>query len=150
MTEATIIDGKAIAAGLRQRVAEAAADLRARHLIAAGLATVLVGDDPASQIYVRNKARACAEAGIASFEYRLPADASAAAILDLLARLNADDRVDGILVQLPLPCGIDAQQVIDRARSGERRRRVSPDQCRAVVERRARPRAVHAAGLRCC
>lgn len=112
MTEATIIDGTAIAAGLRQRVAEAAADLRDRHLIAAGLATVLVGDDPASQIYVRNKARACAEAGIASFEFRLASDASAAAILDLLARLNADDRVDGILVQLPLPCGIDAQQVM--------------------------------------
>jgi methylenetetrahydrofolate dehydrogenase (NADP+)/methenyltetrahydrofolate cyclohydrolase len=112
MTEATVIDGTAIAAGLRQRVAEAASDLRERHGIVAGLGAILVGDDPASQIYVRNKARACAEGGIASFEFRLPSDADATAILDSVTRLNADDRVDGILVQLPLPCGIDSQQVV--------------------------------------
>ena len=112
VTEATIIDGKAIAAALRPRVAEAAAMLRETHRITAGLAAILVGDDPASQIYVRNKARACAEAGIASFEYRLPADAGIAAILELVARLNGDDRVDGILVQLPLPRGIDIGQVM--------------------------------------
>ena len=112
MTEATLIDGKAVAAGLRQRVAQAAAELRERHGIIAGLAAILIGADSASQIYVRNKARACAEAGIASFEFRLESDAGLAAILDLVARLNADERVDGILVQLPLPGGIASGQVM--------------------------------------
>ena len=112
MAEATVIDGRAIAAGLRQRVAEAAADLRQHHRITVGLAAVLVGDDPASQLYVRNKARACAEAGIASFEHRLPGDCGAAKILELVAGLNGDDRIDGILVQLPLPSGIDPGQVM--------------------------------------
>jgi methylenetetrahydrofolate dehydrogenase (NADP+)/methenyltetrahydrofolate cyclohydrolase len=112
MAEATIIDGKAIAAGLRERVAATAAILREEHGISAGLAAVLVGDDPASQVYVRSKARACAAAGLASFKFSLPADAGLAAILDLLAKLNADERIDGILVQLPLPSGIDRQAVI--------------------------------------
>jgi methylenetetrahydrofolate dehydrogenase (NADP+) / methenyltetrahydrofolate cyclohydrolase len=112
VSEATIIDGKAIAAGLRQRVAKAAAMLHGRHKIAAGLAAILVGDDPASQLYVRSKARACADAGIASFEHRLPADAGIAAVVELVARLNADERVDGILVQLPLPRGIDPGHVM--------------------------------------
>ena len=112
MPEAAIIDGTAIAAGLRQHVAEAAAMLRERHQVTAGLAAILVGDDPASQLYVRSKERACAEAGIASFEFRLPADAGVAAILELVTRLNADDRVDGILVQLPLPRGIDMRRVM--------------------------------------
>ena len=112
MTEATIIDGKAIAAALRARMATAAAMLRETHRITAGLAAILVGDDAASQIYVRNKARACAQTGIASFEYRLPADAGLAAILDLVVRLNGDDRVDGILVQQPLPRGIDIARVM--------------------------------------
>ena len=112
MAEATLIDGRAIAAGLRRQVAAAAALLRQRDKVAAGLAAVLIGDDPASQIYVRSKARACAEVGIASFEHHLPADAGSAAILELIARLNADDRVDGILVQLPLPAGIEARLVL--------------------------------------
>jgi methylenetetrahydrofolate dehydrogenase (NADP+) / methenyltetrahydrofolate cyclohydrolase len=112
MAEASIIDGMAIAAGLRERVAAAATKLRDEHGIRAGLAAVLVGDDPASQVYVRSKARACAAAGLASFEFSLPADAGLAAILDLVAKLNADERVDGILVQLPLPSGIDRQAVI--------------------------------------
>src|SRR5437764_10170448 len=112
VTEARLIDGRAIAAALRARVAAAAADLRDRHGITAGLAAVLVGDDPASEVYVRNKVRACVETGIGSFEHRLPAGTGAAAILELIARLNADDRVDGILVQLPLPPAIDARQVI--------------------------------------
>ena len=112
MAEATIIDGKAIAAGLRERVAAAAAKLHDKHGVTAGLAAVLVGDDPASQVYVRSKARACAASGLASFEFRLPADAGLAAILDLVAKLNADERIDGILVQLPLPSGIDRQAVI--------------------------------------
>jgi methylenetetrahydrofolate dehydrogenase (NADP+)/methenyltetrahydrofolate cyclohydrolase len=112
MAEATIIDGRALAAGLRQQIAEAAARLREEHQIIPGLAAVLVGDDPASQVYVRNKRRACAAAGIASFEFPLPGDADLAAILDLVGRLNADERVDGILVQLPLPKGIEPQRVI--------------------------------------
>jgi len=112
VTGATIIDGKAIAASLRQRVAEAASILRDRHRITAGLAAILVGDDPASQVYVRNKARACAEVGIASFEHCLPGDCRMTEILELVARLNGDDRVDGILVQLPLPSGIDARRVM--------------------------------------
>src|SRR5579859_4321401 len=112
MAEASLIDGKTLAAELRRRVAEAAGVLRERHRLTAGLAAVLVGDHPASQIYVRSKARACTEAGIESFEFHLPADAGTAAILELVARLNADERVDGILVQLPLPGGIDPQLVI--------------------------------------
>src|SRR6266576_2905297 len=112
MAEASIIDGKSIADGLRERVAAAAAALREEHGITAGLAAVLVGDDPASQIYVRSKARACAAVGLASLEFRLPADAGLAAILDVVAKLNADERVDGILVQLPLPSGIDRRAVI--------------------------------------
>ena len=112
MPDARLIDGKAIAAGLRQRVAEAAACLLERHQVTAGLAAILVGDDPASQVYVRSKARACAAAGIASFEHHLPADAGLAAIGELIAGLNADDRVDGILVQLPLPRGVDPRAVI--------------------------------------
>lgn len=112
MPDARLIDGKTMATALRQQVAEAAADLRENHRVIAGLAAILVGDDPASQLYVRNKARACAEAGIASFEYRLPANAGVAAILDLVTRLNRDERVDGILVQLPLPSGVDTGRVI--------------------------------------
>jgi len=112
VSEARVIDGKAIAAGLRGRVAETAAMLRERHRITAGLAAILVGDDPASQLYVRNKARACAEVGIASFEHRLPGDCGTAQILELVARLNGDGRIDGILVQLPLPRGIDPGQVM--------------------------------------
>jgi len=112
VSEARVIDGKAVAEGLRQRVAAAASALRERHRITAGLAAILVGDDPASRLYVRNKARACTEAAIASFEHRLPEDCGIARVLDLVARLNADDRVDGILVQLPLPPAIDMRQVM--------------------------------------
>jgi len=112
MPDARIIDGKAIAAQLRERVAAAALALRDAHGIIPGLAAVLVGDDPASQIYVRSKARACTAAGLASFEFRLPTDAGLPAILELLAKLNEDERVDGILVQLPLPTGVEPQVVI--------------------------------------
>ena len=112
MPGARLIDGKAIAAELRQRVGEAVAMLRQRHQVTAGLAAILVGDDPASQVYVRSKARACAAAGIASFEHRLPAEAGLPAIRELIARLNADERVDGILVQLPLPHGVDPRAVM--------------------------------------
>jgi methylenetetrahydrofolate dehydrogenase (NADP+) / methenyltetrahydrofolate cyclohydrolase len=112
MADARIIDGKAVAAQLRERVAAAARALHNAHGIIPGLAAVLVGDDPASQVYVRSKARACTAAGLASFEFRLPADAGLPTILKLLAKLNADERVDGILVQLPLPAGVEPQVVI--------------------------------------
>ena len=109
---ARLIDGRALAAALREEVAAAAARLRERHGFVPGLAAVLVGDDPASEVYVRSKARACREAGIASFEHRMPADCEMPALLELIASLNADDRVDGILVQLPLPPGLDPSRVI--------------------------------------
>jgi methylenetetrahydrofolate dehydrogenase (NADP+)/methenyltetrahydrofolate cyclohydrolase len=113
MPEAKLIDGRAIAAALQQQAAAAATALRDRHNVTPGLAAVLVGNDAASEVYVRSKARACAAAGIASFEQRLPEDCGVGAVLDLIGRLNADDRVDGILVQLPLPAGIDQRPVID-------------------------------------
>ncbi|WP_156680175.1 bifunctional methylenetetrahydrofolate dehydrogenase/methenyltetrahydrofolate cyclohydrolase FolD [Sphingomonas profundi] len=109
---AAIIDGKAFAARLRARVAAAVpafADAAGR---VPGLAVVLVGDDPASAVYVRAKARMTAEAGMAGFEHRLPAATDQAALLDLVRRLNADPAVDGILVQLPLPGHVDEAAVI--------------------------------------
>jgi methylenetetrahydrofolate dehydrogenase (NADP+)/methenyltetrahydrofolate cyclohydrolase len=109
---ATIIDGKAYAAGLRSRIAEAVTTLKSSG-VTPGLAVVLVGEDPASQVYVRNKARHTVEAGMRSFEHRLPASASEAEVLALVARLNSDPAVDGILVQLPLPQQIDTQKVIE-------------------------------------
>ncbi len=112
MREARIIDGRTVAAELRRRVAEAAAQLRRTTDLAVGLAAILVGDDPASDVYVRSKGRACTATGIASFERRLPADASLAAVLAEVERLNRDERVDGVLVQLPLPAQIDAHQVL--------------------------------------
>jgi methylenetetrahydrofolate dehydrogenase (NADP+)/methenyltetrahydrofolate cyclohydrolase len=112
MPEATIIDGQATAERLRAEVAAAAAALRENHGIVPGLATVLVGDDAASQIYVRSKARACAAAGLASFEHNLLGGASEAAIIELVQSLAADEQVDGILVQLPLPAQIDPQRAI--------------------------------------
>jgi methylenetetrahydrofolate dehydrogenase (NADP+)/methenyltetrahydrofolate cyclohydrolase len=108
---ATILDGKAVAARVRGDVAAQAAALRAEG-IEPGLAVVLVGDDPASQIYVRNKTTACAQAGIRTFDHRLPASTPEAELLALIAALNADPAVDGILVQLPLPAGIDARRVL--------------------------------------
>ena len=112
MPEAELIDGRAVADELRRRIAAAAQDLRERHGVTPGLAAILVGDDPASLVYVRSKGRACTAAGIASFEHRLPADAGLAALTRLIAQLNDDDRVDGILVQLPLPRGIDARRAL--------------------------------------
>jgi methylenetetrahydrofolate dehydrogenase (NADP+)/methenyltetrahydrofolate cyclohydrolase len=113
MAEARIIDGKEAAAALRGRVAAAAAALKGAHGVVPGLATVLVGEDPASEVYVRSKRRAAAEAGLHGFEHRLPESASEAALLALVARLDADPAVDGILVQLPLPPQIDAQRVLE-------------------------------------
>ncbi len=112
MSEAIVIDGQAVAARLRQGVAAAVEDLRSRHGVTPGLAAIIVGDDPASQIYVRNKSRACHAAGLGSFEHRLTAEVSEAALVAQIDELNRDERVDGILVQLPLPEAIDAQRVL--------------------------------------
>ncbi|HYD05861.1 MAG TPA: bifunctional methylenetetrahydrofolate dehydrogenase/methenyltetrahydrofolate cyclohydrolase FolD [Reyranella sp.] len=103
MTEAKLIDGKAFAAGLRARVGKGVAELAASTRIKPGLATILVGDDPASQVYVRSKGRVAAELGMASFDHRLPGTTSEAELLQLIGRLNKDPAVHGILVQLPLP-----------------------------------------------
>jgi methylenetetrahydrofolate dehydrogenase (NADP+) / methenyltetrahydrofolate cyclohydrolase len=113
VVETRLIDGKAAAAALRQHVAAAAADLAARYGTVPGLAAVLVGEDPASEIYVRSKAKATREAGFASIEHRLPATTSEAELLRLVDALNADPAIDGILVQLPLPRQIDPQRVIE-------------------------------------
>ena len=109
---ATIIDGKAFAAGLRARIADGVTAFRAQAGRAPGLAVVLVGEDPASNVYVRSKGRATREAGMESIEHRLPADVPAEDLLALVATLNADPTIDGILVQLPLPKHIDEQAVI--------------------------------------
>ena len=112
MVEAKVIDGKTVAAGLRSRVADVAAQLRSEMNVTAGLATVLVGNDPASRVYVRAKAGACSAAGLGSFEIRFPADISEATLVTEIEKLNADDRVDGVLVQLPLPPHIDSYRII--------------------------------------
>lgn len=111
---AAIIDGKAFAAGLRERVGAFAADFVARAGRKAGLAVVLVGEDPASQVYVASKAKQTVACGMESFEHRLPADTSQEDLIALVDRLNADSAVDGILVQLPLPGHLDEQAVVAR------------------------------------
>jgi methylenetetrahydrofolate dehydrogenase (NADP+)/methenyltetrahydrofolate cyclohydrolase len=110
---AEIIDGRAFAARLRERIAAAVPAFRDAAGRAPGLAVVLVGEDPASRIYVNAKGKATREAGFESFEHRLPADATQAELLALVRELNRDHRVDGILVQLPLPGGLDDKAVID-------------------------------------
>ena len=113
MTDAAIIDGKAFAAALRERVGNAVTELRAAHGVAPGLAVVLVGEDPASEVYVRNKGKQTAECGMRSIEHKLPIETDQETLLTLIADLNADDGVDGILVQLPLPDHVDPQAVLD-------------------------------------
>lgn len=110
---ATVIDGKAFAATLRRTIGAAVADVKSQHSLTPGLAVILVGDDPASAVYVRNKRAACADAGIASFETLLPGSTTQETLLSEIARLNVDANVHGILVQLPLPGHIDAQAVIN-------------------------------------
>jgi methylenetetrahydrofolate dehydrogenase (NADP+)/methenyltetrahydrofolate cyclohydrolase len=111
---AKLIDGKAFAAGLRGRVAERAAEFAARTGRTPGLAVVLVGEHPPSAAYVRSKAKATLEAGMQSFEHKLPAQTAQDELIALVDRLNADEGVDGILLQLPLPKHIDEQQVLTR------------------------------------
>ena len=109
---ATIIDGKAVAAGVRERVAAEVGELRERHGVQPGLATVLVGDDPASAIYVRRKREACEEVGIASFHHEPGAEVTEDELGELLRALGADERVHGILLQLPLPGHLDTDVMI--------------------------------------
>ncbi len=107
------INGKEIAANVRQTVADATATLKDEHEISPGLAVVLVGEDPASQVYVRNKHKATEAAGMKSFSHKLSADTSEEDVVALVRQLNADDAVDGILVQMPLPSHIDEHRVIN-------------------------------------
>jgi len=110
---ATILDGKALAKTMQAEIAAGVAELLRTHGVRPGLAAVLVGDNPASRIYVRNKVKACELVGIASFRHELPATTTQAELLDLVARLNADPAVHGILVQLPLPKHIHEAAVVD-------------------------------------
>jgi methylenetetrahydrofolate dehydrogenase (NADP+) / methenyltetrahydrofolate cyclohydrolase len=113
MTDTKIIDGKAFAEALRAKVGAAVALLKDRHGLTPGLAVILVGEDPASEIYVRNKGIATREAGMASFELKLPKETTEAELLAELARLNRDPSVHGILVQMPLPPQINAERILD-------------------------------------
>jgi methylenetetrahydrofolate dehydrogenase (NADP+)/methenyltetrahydrofolate cyclohydrolase len=112
LVEARLIDGKAFAMKLRQRVGVGVAEFLVNGIAKPGLATVLVGSDPASQVYVRSKGRLAAELGMASVDHRLPAETSEADLLLLIARLNADIAINGILVQLPLPKHIDPSRIL--------------------------------------
>jgi methylenetetrahydrofolate dehydrogenase (NADP+)/methenyltetrahydrofolate cyclohydrolase len=109
---ARIIDGKTIAADLRGRISDAVHRLRRDRGIVPGIAVVLVGDNPASEVYVRTKSKAVAEAGMKAFDHKLPASTSEPELIALILELNANEEVSGILVQLPLPKQIDAQKVI--------------------------------------
>ena len=113
MSQAYAIDGKAIAARVRADVAADVAHMKAQHGITPGLAVVLVGEDPASKVYVRNKAEQTVEVGMQSFEHKLPVETTESALLDLIARLNRDPAVHGILVQMPLPKHVDSVKVLE-------------------------------------
>ncbi len=110
---ATLIDGKAYAEGLRARIAAAVASLKKDHGLTPGLAVVLVGEDPASKVYVANKAKQTVEVGMNSWEHKLPADTSEADLLALVTKLNNDPDVHGILVQMPVPKHIDSAKVLN-------------------------------------
>ncbi|MFN4056811.1 MAG: bifunctional methylenetetrahydrofolate dehydrogenase/methenyltetrahydrofolate cyclohydrolase FolD [Roseinatronobacter sp.] len=111
--QATVLDGKAFAAKIRARVGSHVARLREEHGLTPGLAVVLVGDDPASQVYVRSKGKMTVEVGMSSFEHRLPDTTSEAELLALVEKLNADPEIHGILVQLPLPSHLNSDLVIN-------------------------------------
>jgi len=112
MSEAKIIDGKAFAAGLREKISVEVAAMKKNHGLTPGLTVVLVGEDPASQVYVRSKGKQTEEAGMESTTHRLPAETSEEELLKLIEKLNTDEAVNGILVQLPLPDHIDEAKVI--------------------------------------
>lgn len=111
---AEIISGKVVSAKVREDITKEVADFKEAHGVAPGLAVIMVGDNPASAVYVRNKHKACLEVGMTSYEIKFDADISEEELLEKIDELNADDKVDGILVQLPLPRSIDEQKVINR------------------------------------
>ena len=113
MAKARILDSKALAGRIRETLARQTARLKADHGLVPGIAMVLVGDDPASHIYIRSKAKQAEEAGLHAEDFLLPAEAPERAVLERVADLNADARIHGFLVQLPLPKGIDPERVID-------------------------------------
>ncbi len=119
MATATIIDGKQFAARLRAGIAGRVSRLKADHGLTPGLAVVLVGEDPASQIYIRNKGLQARETGMNSFEHRLPATTTQAELLARIAELNEDPAINGILVQLPLPKQIDPESVVEAIAVGK-------------------------------
>ncbi|MEK6526902.1 MAG: bifunctional 5,10-methylenetetrahydrofolate dehydrogenase/5,10-methenyltetrahydrofolate cyclohydrolase, partial [Nitrospirota bacterium] len=110
---ARVIDGKALAQGIRERIAKDVVELHAKSGIRPGLAAILVGDDPASKLYVKNKQKACDAAGIYVDEHKLAASTTQAELLALIEKVNADPKVHGILVQLPLPKQIDSKVILD-------------------------------------
>ncbi|MBQ7783646.1 MAG: bifunctional 5,10-methylene-tetrahydrofolate dehydrogenase/5,10-methylene-tetrahydrofolate cyclohydrolase, partial [Oscillospiraceae bacterium] len=112
---ANLIDGKAVSAKVKAQVRAEAEELKAKG-VSVGLAVVIVGDNPASRVYVNNKKKACAEVGFESFEYALPEETTEAELLELVEKLNADEKVNGILVQLPLPKHINETAVINTIR----------------------------------
>ena len=135
---ARIIDGKTIAAELRGRVADAAHRLARDRALVPGLAVVLVGNNPASEVYVGSKTKATVGSGMRSFDHRLPATVSETDLLTLIGRLNRDPVVHGILVQLPLPPHIDSQQGHRGDRSGQGRGRPAPGEFRPARGRACR------------
>ena len=143
---ATIIDGKERAAALRAQVAQAVPRFTERTGRAPGLAVVLVGEDPASQVYVRSKGRQTIEAGMESFSFTLDASTTQEELLALVRRLNTDDAVDGILVQLPLPSQIDEHAVLAARFGGGFRRRLFGRLCRGFC---GRPLGRFGGGLAC-
>ena len=108
-----IIDGKAVSQSVKDRIKEQAAQLKEKYGVTAGLAVIIVGDDPASRIYVNNKKKACEYVGFDSYEYALPKETTESELLELVNKLNNDDRIDGILCQLPLPKHIDENVIIN-------------------------------------
>ncbi|HHC08492.1 MAG TPA: bifunctional methylenetetrahydrofolate dehydrogenase/methenyltetrahydrofolate cyclohydrolase FolD [Actinobacteria bacterium] len=143
---ARLLSGNVVAAAVRAEVAARVAALRARG-ITVGLATVLVGDDPASAIYVRNKRRAAEEAGMRSIDVRLPATATQAEVEATLERLNADPRVDGIILQLPLPEGLDGQAAVARIDPAKDADGLHPRNLGLLVLERPGPRPATPAGI---
>ena len=108
-----IIDGKAVSQSVKDRIKEEVAELKAKHEVVPGLAVIIVGDNPASRIYVNNKKKACEYVGFDSYEYALPEETTEAELLELIQKLNNDEKIDGILCQLPLPKHIDENVIID-------------------------------------
>ena len=144
---ATLIDGKAFAARVRAQVGAHVTRLKADHGLVPGLAVVLVGEDPASAVYVRNKGVQTKEAGMASFEHKLAADTSEADLLALVKALNADPAVHGILVQLPLPRRSNPDLIINTIDPAKDVDGFHVLQCRAAGDGAEKHGALHAAGL---